>query len=44
MRDLCEAIDVEGPISNDDVHPETYALYERLTRRRRGATATAAAN
>jgi DNA-binding SARP family transcriptional activator len=44
MRDLCDAIDVEGPISNDDVHPETYALYERLTRRRRTAGVTAPAN
>jgi hypothetical protein len=39
MRDLYEAIDIEGPVSNDDVHPETYALYERLTRRRKTASA-----
>jgi hypothetical protein len=39
MRDLVQSIDVEGPISDDDVHPETYALYERLTRRRRTASA-----
>jgi len=39
MRDLVQGIDIEGPISDDDVHPETYALYERLTRRRRTATA-----